>query len=103
MEGIDDEELDHYLLKNEEIELKTKIWMAANGEFLEQREQMRIRKAEELEKQEKEMAAGGKKPRKRRKVTNAPMAATAGDAIEKIVQERKLSSKINYEVLKTLT
>uniref|UniRef100_A0A915ISK2 Brf1 TBP-binding domain-containing protein n=1 Tax=Romanomermis culicivorax TaxID=13658 RepID=A0A915ISK2_ROMCU len=34
--------------------------------------------------------------------TNQP-AASFGEALEKIVQEKKLSSKINYDVLKALS
>jgi hypothetical protein len=39
-----------------------------------------------------------KKTRKKQQI----QASTAGEAIEKILQEKKISSKINYEVLKDL-
>lgn len=54
-------------------------------------------------KKEREEGKPEKKPRKRtsKKARMAP-ANSAGEAIEKIIQEKKISSKINYEVLKNL-
>ncbi len=40
-----------------------------------------------------------RKPRKK----PTKEASTAGEAIEKIIQEKKISSKINYDVLRSLT
>lgn len=52
---------------------------------------------------EREEGKPEKKPRKRTsKKTRMAPANSAGEAIEKIIQEKKISSKINYEVLKNL-
>lgn len=61
-----------------------------------------LEKEEQLRK-EREEGKPEKKPRKRtsKKARMAP-ANSAGEAIEKIIQEKKISSKINYEVLKNL-
>ena len=40
---------------------------------------------------------------KEKKKGGGPGNATAIEAIEKIVQEKKISTKINYDVLKNLT
>lgn len=55
-------------------------------------------------KKEKEEGKPEKRKRKitRKKQTMGP-ASSAGEAIEKILQEKRISSKINYDVLKTLT
>lgn len=48
----------------------------------------------------------GKPEKKKRRVTRKKTIGpsnTAGEAIEKMLQEKKISSKINYDILKTLT
>lgn len=58
-------------------------------------------KAEKLRKEREE---GKPEKKKRRHVRRKPLGPTnsAGEAIEKILQEKKISSKINYDVLKSL-
>ena len=58
-------------------------------------------KAEKLKKEREE---GKPEKKKRRNARRKPMGPTnsAGEAIEKILQEKKISSKINYDVLKSL-
>ncbi|KAJ3638868.1 hypothetical protein MTP99_002197 [Tenebrio molitor] len=60
-----------------------------------------VLKAEKLKKEREE---GKPEKKKRRNVRRKPMGPTnsAGEAIEKILQEKKISSKINYDVLKSL-
>lgn len=36
--GIDDEEIDTYILTKEEVDLKTRFWMKLNGEHLKEME-----------------------------------------------------------------
>lgn len=50
----------------------------------------------------------GKPEKKRKKYSskkskNGPAANTAGEAFEKMLQEKKMSTKINYDVLKSLS
>ncbi|XP_064621362.1 transcription factor IIIB 90 kDa subunit-like isoform X2 [Lineus longissimus] len=96
---IDDQEIDQlYLLNPEEIEVKTSIWTMANADYLKEQKEK-----EEKEAHDKEM--GITKPEKKKKKTRKKQqiqANTAGEAIEKILQEKKISSKINYDVLKDL-
>lgn len=56
------------------------------------------------EKQKKEREEGKPEKKKRRGGKRKPIGPTnsAGEAIEKILQEKKISSKINYDVLKSL-
>lgn len=47
----------------------------------------------------------GKPEKKRKRITRKKTigpTTSAGEAIEKILQEKKISSKINYDVLKSL-
>lgn len=43
-----------------------------------------------------------KKRKRTRKKTNIGPSNSAGEAIEKMLQEKKISTKINYDVLKSL-
>ncbi|XP_067942655.1 transcription factor IIIB 90 kDa subunit-like [Watersipora subatra] len=95
LNGLDDNELEKFILTDEEMKKKEQLWMSLNGEFLKEQEEKAKRKAEE------EAAKPPKVRRKRRKVNIN--ASTAGEAMEKMLQEKKLSTKIDYEVLKNLT
>lgn len=54
-----------------------------------------------MKKEKEEGKVEKKKRRARKKVCIGP-SNSAGEAIEKILQEKKISSKINYDVLKSL-
>ncbi|KAM9341454.1 BRF1 general transcription factor IIIB subunit a [Symphorus nematophorus] len=98
LSGIDDSEIELYLLSDKEIKIKTALWMAENSDYLkEQREkEAKIAKEKEL---------GIYKEKKRRgpvKKRQPIRANTADEAIEKMLEQKKISSKINYDVLKDL-
>ncbi|XP_055086871.1 transcription factor IIIB 90 kDa subunit-like [Periophthalmus magnuspinnatus] len=99
LSGIDDEEIELYLLNDREIQIKTALWMAENSDYLkEQREkEAKIAKEKELGiyKERKRRAPGS---RKRDSIT----ANSTGEAIGKMLEAKKISSKINYDVLKDL-
>lgn len=100
--GIDEGEIDSYILSDREIKFKTELWMKINKEYLEEMKLKQEREQKEAEEREKE----GKPPKKKKNYTkknksNVP-ANTAGEAIEKMLMEKKLSSKINYDVLRSL-
>lgn len=62
-----------------------------------------IDKEEKLKKEKEEGKPEKKKRKNVRKKQNTGPVNSAGEAIEKILQEKKISTKINYEVLKALT
>ncbi|KAB7506545.1 Transcription initiation factor IIB [Armadillidium nasatum] len=100
--GIDDDEIDSYIMTDREIKFKTELWMKLNEEYLEE-----MKRKEEREKEEAEQRAKEGKPVKQKKVykkrqKNTGPANTAGEAIEKMLQDKKLSNKINYDVLRNL-
>ncbi|XP_037772564.1 transcription factor IIIB 90 kDa subunit-like [Penaeus monodon] len=102
LSGIDEDEIDSYIMSDREIKLKTELWMKINKDYLEELKLKEEREKKEAEEREKE----GKPPKKKKNYTkksksNAP-ANTAGEAIEKMLMEKKLSNKINYDVLRSL-
>lgn len=98
---IDDDEIDSYLMSPLEIKNKTAMWMKVNKEYL--KEQKIKVKQEKLDREE--MIKKGLDPDKKKKVyvkKNYGSHTTAVEAIEKMAAEKKISTKINYDVLKNL-
>ncbi|KAM8725292.1 transcription factor IIIB 90 kDa subunit isoform 3-T3 [Acanthopagrus schlegelii] len=97
LDGIDDQEIDKYILNEREVEVKTELWMKQNAEYLEEQKEK-----EERIKKEKEQGTYKEKPKKSKKKKEQIEASTAGEAIERMLEKKKISSKINYEVLRDL-
>uniref|UniRef100_H2Z3U4 Transcription factor IIIB 90 kDa subunit n=1 Tax=Ciona savignyi TaxID=51511 RepID=H2Z3U4_CIOSA len=94
--GIDDNEIDKLLLSSHESEIKARIWMKENGEYIKLMEEKREQKRLDEEKKKP-------RPRKFKQVRYKEYygdSRTAGEAIEKLVSRQRLSNKINYEALK---
>uniref|UniRef100_A0A131XZI6 B-related factor 1 n=1 Tax=Ixodes ricinus TaxID=34613 RepID=A0A131XZI6_IXORI len=98
LDGLDDDELDSYIMTDAEVKLKTRFWTMHHADYLKEQEEKEARRAQEMEENANKPEP---KKRKRRKRTNV-QANTAGEAIEKMLQEKKISNKINYDVLKSL-
>ncbi|XP_051164881.1 transcription factor IIIB 90 kDa subunit [Leptopilina boulardi] len=97
--GLDDDEIDSYIMSEKEAQGKNNLWNNVNAKYLEAQKE----KEEKRQKEKEE----GKPEKKRRRTTsrkknNQTPANSAGEAIEKMLQEKRISSKINYEVLKSL-
>lgn len=104
LDGIDEDEIDSYILSKEEQLAREDLWTKVNAEFIEIMEK---KEAMEKEAEEERLKKGVDKqhPTKRRRVQRkkAPIVAdSASEAIERMLHDRKISSKINYEVLKNL-
>lgn len=98
LEGLDDEEINSYILSETEAMYKDRMWNKLNAEYL------KIAKArEERLAKEKEEGKPEKKKRRSSRRKNIGPSNSAGEAIEKMLQEKKISSKINYDILKSLT
>ena len=106
--GIDDTEIEGYIMTDHEIEFKTKMWMKVNAEYLKAQAEKAEKERLEQEEAEREGREIKKKPRKSKaqkkqeKGQNPGGHQTAIEAIEKIVAEKKISTKINYDVLRSL-
>lgn len=97
LDFIDDAEIDGYILTESEAILKDRLWNKMNAEYLKIAKEREERAAREREEGKPE-----KKKRRSRKKVIGP-SSTALDAIQKVLQEKKISSKINYDILKSLT
>ncbi|CAN9508005.1 unnamed protein product [Ophioblennius macclurei] len=97
LNGIDDQEIDKYILNEEEVEVKTELWMKQNEEYLKEQKE----KEERINREKEEGTYKEKKKKKYRKREQI-QASTAGEAIEKMLEKKKISSKINYDVLRDL-
>uniref|UniRef100_A0A1I7RPR5 B-related factor 1 n=2 Tax=Bursaphelenchus xylophilus TaxID=6326 RepID=A0A1I7RPR5_BURXY len=98
LDGIDDDEIESYILSNEEAELKSEVWMMRNGIHLEEMERKRLARLEEEEREREN-------PKKKRKVVNKKLPINASnhtEAMLQVIQEKKLSNKINYDILKEI-
>ncbi|KAF0299329.1 Transcription factor IIIB subunit [Amphibalanus amphitrite] len=103
LEGIDDAEIDSYIMSPREIHFKTKLWMKLNADFLKEQAEKQKREEEERLQREKEGKPEKKKRPPRRKRNTNLAANTAEEAIEKMLQEKRISNKINYDVLREIT
>eukprot|EP00111_Clytia_hemisphaerica_P024927 TCONS_00073442-protein len=102
LDGINDDEIDMLLLTEEEIKIKTEVWLEENREYLIK---MKEKEEEQRRKEEEENKDGIKKKKRKYKRKNnkdRPVCETADEAIKTMLAERKLSSKINYDVLRGL-
>uniref|UniRef100_A0A673NGK2 Transcription factor IIIB 90 kDa subunit-like n=1 Tax=Sinocyclocheilus rhinocerous TaxID=307959 RepID=A0A673NGK2_9TELE len=97
LDGIDEEEIEKYILNEIEVEAKTELWMKQNEEYLREQKEKEERIAKE-----KEQGTYKEKPKKPSKKREPILASTAGEAIEKMLEQKKISSKINYDVLRDL-
>lgn len=99
--GIDEGELDAFILNEKEVVIKTNLWMKENGEYMQLLEE----KEKRLQKEREELGLKPDQPKKKRKNNKRPQiqANTAEEAIEQLIVEKKISSKINYDVLRDLT
>ncbi|OJT12006.1 Transcription factor IIIB 60 kDa subunit [Trametes pubescens] len=98
--GLDEEELDRFLLTDDEVRIKERVWVEMNRDYLE----ALAAKAELQESEDKQ-----KKTRKRRKTNNKPRDAstphgsTAAESVRNLIKKNpKYSKRINYNALKDL-
>lgn len=91
--GLDDDELDSYILNESERKSREDLWNKVNTDYLLEQEQEKERAAAE-EDQPKVVK------RKQTKRKRAPCVATsANEAVETMLHEKRISTKINYKVL----
>ena len=93
------------ILSKDEIKTKAKLWLTANKDWLKEqkmKEDQRKKEREESGKSGDGHIANKQKKTRIRKPKNTTPVANPQEAIERMLQEKKLSSKINYDVLKNL-
>jgi hypothetical protein len=95
------------ILTKDEIKTKAKLWLRANKDWLKEqkiKEEQKKREREECQSRGTHSGHDPNKPKKTRvrKPKNTAPVSNPHEAIERMLQEKKLSSKINYDVLKNL-
>ncbi|CAK5083902.1 unnamed protein product [Meloidogyne enterolobii] len=102
--GIDDDEIDSYILTDTEASIKSKYWMARNSEHLQLMAEKRKIK-EEAQNIKKEKTTTQPQRKKRKPNANSALKKEASDpneAMLQVIKEKNLSNKINYEILKKI-
>ncbi|PCH43896.1 BRF1-domain-containing protein [Wolfiporia cocos MD-104 SS10] len=100
LKDLDEAELDQFILTEEEVRIKERVWVELNRDYLE----ALAAKSEQQQEDERE-----KKSRKRRKTNNKPRDAstasgsTAAESVRNLVKKNpKYSKRINYDALESL-
>ncbi|CAG8489515.1 8691_t:CDS:10, partial [Racocetra fulgida] len=88
---FDDDEIRNIVLSEEEVKIKTQVWMDMNHEYLKEVEAKR-------KKQEIDRANGIGV----RKSDDQTVASTPAEAARRLFEERNLSKKINFKILDSL-
>lgn len=91
LSGIDEEEIDSYILNESEQKSREDLWNRVNTEYLKEKEKSTGEEAPKVVK------------RKQTKRKRAPcVATTANEAVETMLHEKRISTKINYKVLSSI-
>uniref|UniRef100_A0A671KZ61 Transcription factor IIIB 90 kDa subunit n=1 Tax=Sinocyclocheilus anshuiensis TaxID=1608454 RepID=A0A671KZ61_9TELE len=98
LSGIDEDEIDRYILNEKEVKVKTELWMLQNADYLKEQKE----KEERIAKEKEEGTYKERKPKKKARRREPINASTADEAIEKMLEQKRISTKINYDVLKDL-
>ncbi|KAI0251050.1 hypothetical protein BJV78DRAFT_1214063 [Lactifluus subvellereus] len=98
--GLDEEELDQFLLSEEEVRIRERVWVEMNREYLE---------AIAAKGDQREPGATSAKHKKRRKPAakprdaSTPHGSTAAESVRTLLkQNARYSKRINYDALKDL-
>uniref|UniRef100_M4AVM8 B-related factor 1 n=1 Tax=Xiphophorus maculatus TaxID=8083 RepID=M4AVM8_XIPMA len=83
---------------DKEVQIKTALWMAENADYLKAQKE----KEAKIQKEKELGIYKEKKVKRPSKKHSAIRASTADEAIEKMLEQKKISTKINYDVLKDL-
>ncbi|KAF9052327.1 BRF1-domain-containing protein [Hymenopellis radicata] len=94
--GLDEEELDRFLLTDEEVKIKERVWVEINRDYLEALAAKGDQSSERVP-----------KSRKRRKVkprdSESAHGATTAESVRNLIKKNpKYSKRINYDALKDL-
>ncbi|GAA6013453.1 hypothetical protein JCM11491_006088 [Sporobolomyces phaffii] len=97
LDDLDEDELDCFILTEEEVEMKRRVWMETNKEYLKEL-------ADKQTGPDGELRPVNKRPRKRHRPKDASTATgeSAADATKQMLEKKKFSKKINYDAIKSL-
>ncbi|KAF9448740.1 BRF1-domain-containing protein [Macrolepiota fuliginosa MF-IS2] len=97
--GLDEEELDRFILNEEEVRIKERVWVELNRDYLEAI-------AAKGDQQDSNSAAKSRKKRRtsnKPRDTTTPSGSTAAESVRNLIKKNpKYSKRINYDALKDL-
>ncbi|KAL2863656.1 transcription factor TFIIIB subunit BRF1 [Aspergillus lucknowensis] len=93
-----DPEVSNCLLTAAEVEIKERIWVHENKEYLRTQQAKALKRALA----ESDAPRGDRKPRKRQGDGRSTRASTPAEATRRMLERRGFSKKINYRLLETL-
>ncbi|KAI6153338.1 BRF1-domain-containing protein [Pisolithus tinctorius] len=100
LKGLDEEELSQFILSEEEVKIKERVWVEINRDYLE---------ALAVKEEQSQNGVVQPKSRKRRKTTmkprdeSTPSGSTAAESVRNLIKKNpKYSKRINYDALKDL-
>ncbi|KAI3614944.1 transcription factor tfiiib complex subunit brf1 [Moniliophthora roreri] len=97
--GLDEEELDAFLLSEEEVKIKERVWVELNRDYLEALAAKGDLTNEPKARSRKRRKTAGNKPRD----TSTPHGATTAESVRNLIKKNpKYSKRINYDALKDL-
>ncbi|KAJ3566555.1 hypothetical protein NP233_g6925 [Leucocoprinus birnbaumii] len=96
--GLDEDELDRFILSEEEVRIKERVWVELNRDYLEAI-------AAKGDQQDSNSASKSRKKRRSNKPrdTTTPSGSTAAESVRNLIKKNpKYSKRINYDALKDL-
>ena len=97
---LDEAELDSFILTDEEVKIKERVWMEFNKDYRE----AALARQLKLEADQKAGIAPAPRTRKRQKPRDGSTAPTqsAAESAKQMMQQKRWSRRINYDVLNSL-
>ena len=93
--GIDDEEIDSYIMTEKEVEWKTAMWHEVNKEYLKEQEV----KARREEKKREEIVRKGIYSNKKKKINKKRYKLRQNDTAPEAIEKLDLGKKISTEII----
>ncbi|CAG8608137.1 8483_t:CDS:2 [Paraglomus brasilianum] len=97
---LDDDEVNDCLLTADEVKIKTQVWMQDNEEYLKEMEAKR--KKQEMDRQNGIGTTRRRRRMKKDKPGELPPSTTPAEAARRLLESKRASKKIRYEVLESL-
>lgn len=98
LSDLDDEDLDAYILTEEEVRIKERLWMEFNKEYLEKVAERHLR----AEIDEKPIKKRDRKKKAKPRDSSTALGETAVESTKKLLKQKKFSKKINYAAIESL-
>ena len=98
LSDLDEEDLDAYILTEEEVRIKERLWMEFNKDYLEKVAERHLR----AEIDEKPLKKRNRTKRAKPRDSSTALGETAAESTKKLLKQKKFSKKINYAAIESL-